>query len=192
LGSGKRVLPGFIHVDIADFAHIDYRSPIDRLGMFESRVADEIYSSHSLEYFDLFETEAALREWWRVLKPGGELYLAVPDFRALIRVYEETQDLAAIHGPLFGRWPVLGTDEVVYHKSAWDSTTLVKTLSHAGFEDIEAYDPAEFLSSIDPDFDDYSLAFYPHFDRTGIQISLCLRARKPEGQSGKREVVLDL
>lgn len=39
---------------------------------------DFVYSSHCLEHMRSVET--ALRNWVRVLKPGGYLYLAIPDF----------------------------------------------------------------------------------------------------------------
>lgn len=42
---------------------------------------DAIYSSHSLEHFPIRRAEKAFREWARTLKPGGTLYLAVPDMK---------------------------------------------------------------------------------------------------------------
>jgi SAM-dependent methyltransferase len=50
---------------------------------FRDGVLDYVFSSHLLEDFD--DTKAALREWLRVLKPGGRLVLFCPDeqrFRA--------------------------------------------------------------------------------------------------------------
>jgi|KBSMisStandDraft_5_1062788.scaffolds.fasta_scaffold15825_4 predicted SAM-dependent methyltransferase len=40
---------------------------------------DYVYSSHVLEDFPEAETAAILREWTRVLKPGGHLILLLPD-----------------------------------------------------------------------------------------------------------------
>lgn len=47
------------------------------LSMFFDNVFDFVFSSHLLEDFE--ETEAVLREWARVLKPGGNLILYCPD-----------------------------------------------------------------------------------------------------------------
>jgi predicted SAM-dependent methyltransferase len=44
---------------------------------FRDETLDFVYSSHLLE--DFIDTEAALREWLRVLKPGGRLILYCPD-----------------------------------------------------------------------------------------------------------------
>ena len=35
LGRGKRYIPGFVHIDLDDYPHIDYRSEISDLSMFE-------------------------------------------------------------------------------------------------------------------------------------------------------------
>jgi predicted SAM-dependent methyltransferase len=47
------------------------------LWMFWDNVFDFVFSSHLLEDFE--NTEAILREWMRVLKPGGNLVLYCPD-----------------------------------------------------------------------------------------------------------------
>src|SRR5260370_38419541 len=87
LGCGKRYLPGFVHVDRADFPHIDFRCGADSLHMFESDAAELIYASHMLEYFDRVEVRRVLEEWRRVLCPGGLLRLSMPDFEALSEDY---------------------------------------------------------------------------------------------------------
>lgn len=48
-----------------------------RLHWFADRTLDYVYSSHVLEDFP--DTESVLREWLRVLKPGGRLVLFCPD-----------------------------------------------------------------------------------------------------------------
>ena len=48
-----------------------------KLHWFRDGVLDYIYSSHLLEDFP--DTETVLREWLRVLKPGGNLIIFCPD-----------------------------------------------------------------------------------------------------------------
>ena len=107
LGCGKNYIPGFIHVDLDDHTHIDYRSNVKDLSFFEKDSADLIYSSHTLEYFDRKEVVEVLSEWYRVLKPNGVLRIAVPDFEAIVKVYKKYNDLdhQGILGPLYGKWP---------------------------------------------------------------------------------------
>lgn len=47
------------------------------LSGIQDREFDFVYSSHLLEH--LADPELALRNWWRVVKPGGHLLLYVPD-----------------------------------------------------------------------------------------------------------------
>ena len=47
-----------------------------KLDMFASQSMDFVFSSHTLEHLD--DDRKALREWWRVIKPGGHLVLYLP------------------------------------------------------------------------------------------------------------------
>jgi predicted SAM-dependent methyltransferase len=51
----------------------------DRLPWFADASLDYVFSSHCLEH--LGDTMSALREWSRVLRPGGKLVLILPDKR---------------------------------------------------------------------------------------------------------------
>lgn len=182
LGCGPRILDGWHHRDIADFEHLDSRGPLDDLSDFDDGSVGQIYASHVLEYYDQYQVPIVLREWRRVLVAGGQINIAVPDFRALVRVYQGDSDLgipskqiASIIGPLFGRMEV--DSGFIYHRSVWDVSALTNVLYKAGFSEIVQYDPVVFLNELSPNFDDHSLAFLPHFNRKGIQISLCLQAR---------------
>ena len=105
LGCGKKFIPGFIHIDLADYPHIDYKRNISDLSMFEDNSVDLIYCCHAVEYFDREEVRNILKEWYRVLKKGGILRVAVPDFEAIVKVYLKYKDLnhRGILGPLYGR-----------------------------------------------------------------------------------------
>lgn len=50
---------------------------------------DIIYASHVFEHIPRAGTTAVLKEWRRVLKPEGRLYLCVPDVEALFKIYLE-------------------------------------------------------------------------------------------------------
>ena len=65
---GKRYLEGFVHIDIADFDHIDYKSSVESLPMIDDNSVDLIYASHVIEYFDPIEVVEVLKDWKRVLK----------------------------------------------------------------------------------------------------------------------------
>lgn len=178
LGSGKRHLPGWHHRDISSYEHIDSVGPISSLSEFSSGSVEEIYCSHALEYLDPQEASLALKEWSRVLVPGGMVRVAVPDFDSLCRIYAQTGKIDSILGPLFGR---MGSDEgLIFHKTVYTLESLSRLLRSSGFSNIETYDPVVFIENFDEGYDDHSLAFFPHMDRSGIQVSLCLTAVKSD------------
>jgi SAM-dependent methyltransferase len=55
-------------------------------GMIPDASCDAVFSSHLLEHIE--NTQAALAEWWRVIKPGGHLALYLPDEDQYPRVGE--------------------------------------------------------------------------------------------------------
>ncbi len=165
LGCGKRNIPGFVNVDLAKYPHIDYRRPINNLSVFKNNSVDLIYCSHTFEYFDRLEAAAALKEWRRVLKRGGALRLAVPDFEVLVKVYRKYGDVQRILGPLYGRWPIPGTKKIVYHKTVYDFRSLRRLLKENGFARVKRYD---WRKTIHKDYDDYSQAYIPHMDKKEV------------------------
>jgi predicted SAM-dependent methyltransferase len=177
LGGGKRFIPGFVHIDLSDYPHIDHRHDIRTLPMIEAGTAELIYASHVLEYFDRVEVLGVLEEWKRVLQPRGVIRLAVPDFEALAALYTRNHDLGQIIGPIFGRWPVPGTSTTIYHRTVYDYASLKTVLETAGFSDVRRYD---WRTTVHKDHDDYSQAYVPHLDKEhGTLISLNVEATKP-------------
>lgn len=184
LGCWHRNIPGFINVDLCDMPHIHYKSSIDDLSMFDDESAELIYSSHSFEYFDRVQAVSVLKEWRRVLKKGGILRLAVPDFDKLIEVYHLSGDLNKILGPLYGRMVIQtqstysngGGGLIMYHKTTYTFSSLREMLESEGFGNVRRYD---WRQTIHKDYDDHSQAYYPHMDKeNGILISLNVEATK--------------
>src|SRR5436190_13085249 len=85
VGCGQfKAYPHFIGVDDYTDTRLfgakikpDVASKADRLGLFEDRSLDFVFSSHLLEH--LSEPLKALIEWARVIKDGGHLVLYLPD-----------------------------------------------------------------------------------------------------------------
>jgi predicted SAM-dependent methyltransferase len=177
LGSGSRYLEGYLHIDIADYEHIDINSSVDKLNTIDNDTIDEIYASHVIEYFDRNEVEFVLKEWKRVLKKDAVLRIAVPNFEALIKVYRETGEIEKILGPLYGKWG-LNDSSFIYHKTVYDENSLTALLERIGFSDIKIWDWREVFKN-NLEYDDHSQAYFPHMDKeSGIHVSLNIQCRK--------------
>ncbi len=172
LGCGNRYIPGFIHVDLADYPHIDYKHNVSDLSMFEDNSIELIYACHVLEHFKRYEVEKVLKEWHRVLAPKGILRLAVPDFEAIVLVYGKYKDIELVMGLLYGGQQY----EYNFHHVLFDFKYLEKLLKKVGFKNIHRYD---WRNTVHRDYDDYSQAYIPHMDKeNGVLMSLNIEGEK--------------
>lgn len=73
LGCGNIILPGFTNCDLYD-EKADIKCDVKDLP-FEDNSVDEIVASHIIEHFDFREAQDVLKEWQRVLKRGGKLWI---------------------------------------------------------------------------------------------------------------------
>lgn len=156
LGAGKRNWPDWINIDKADFPHIHYRD-ITRLP-FRNNEVSICYASHLLAYFDRQEIVPILNEWKRVLKPGGILRLATPDFDAIGNlIVLNKYPLEAFLGPLYGKM-VMG-DKTIYHKTVYNFESLKYLLEEVGFKNVHKYNWWEEDTNYN---DDHSKSYFPH------------------------------
>lgn len=124
LGCGQRNFgTDWRHIDMADYPHIDSHD-VTKLPYVDGAV-DLIYSSHLIAYFDREEIIPILQEWERVLRPGGILRLATPDWDVL-RTIERP-----LTGPLYGKM-----HPGIYHKTVYGYYDLYLVLRQVGFIDI--------------------------------------------------------
>ena len=183
LGCGKRNFgEGWTHIDAGNFPHITSHNIVSL--PFDDSSCDLIYASHVIEYFDREEIVAVLTEWHRVLRSGGTIRLAVPDFRAMARLYvnswthvhTETWDIEYFLGPIFGKMTPEGCSTAIYHKTAYDHRSLRALLIPIGFTNFRDYD---WEKTEHGNMDDHSQAFLPHMDKkNGVLISLNVEATK--------------
>ena len=146
LACGTNKIPGFVNVDIRPEVRPDIVMDIKDLSKWRygQGTADLIYLCHGLEHFKYSEVDGVLQSFRRLLKPGGKLFLSMPDMEALAYAYTTGQiSLALIRGAISGGQEYPGN----IHYSVWDLETLKRVLEKNGFIKVEHYDAESFLPS---------------------------------------------
>ena len=143
---GKRNFgKGWIHVDGQRLEHV-----VDRdiyLRKYPELIADVIYCSHGIAYFDRVEVIPLLKAWHRVLKPGGILRIATPDWDTL-RTFA-----FPMLGPLYGKM----NEPPIYHKTVYNYYELSNLLRECGFNFVTKYDHTKTDHA---QYDDHSAAYH--------------------------------
>lgn len=85
LGCWSKRLPGFVNIDL-DPSYGELVVDVRALP-YEDNTVDEVYAGHLLEHFSL--TENVLKEWHRVLRPGGVITVTVPDIEKGLAEYRK-------------------------------------------------------------------------------------------------------
>lgn len=164
LGCWHRRLPGYTGVDCREDAGADVVADVRDLGQWDNGEVAEIYACHVLEHIPRPEVLPMLREWRRVLQPGGILRISVPSFTMLSDLYRRGVPLCRLIGALCGRQDYPENT----HYSVYDYHYLAWLLTQAGFHSIDLWEPEDWQPE---GYDDYSRAVID-----GISISLNLGA----------------
>jgi ubiquinone/menaquinone biosynthesis C-methylase UbiE len=148
LGCGSKKIPGFIGVDIKS---ADVVADIRKLP-FDDDSADEIMAIHVCEHLPVREILSVIREWRRVLKPGGVMALELP---CLDKVLEH---FAKGSPENFTLWALYGDPSThkdgfpAYHKWAWSREQFSFMLHGAGMKEIREETPHYHVPSRDMRF----------------------------------------
>lgn len=142
IGCGKRVLDGWINIDVQ--AHPKSARPPDILcdaGKIDldDEVADIVMANHLIEHFFRWDVEDILAEWYRLLKPGGQLILELPNLEHACRnLLAGTKDQMSMW-PLYGDWS--HKDPYMMHKHGYTPKTIKDLLELCHFKKIQILPP---------------------------------------------------
>lgn len=140
---GRHILEGWTNVDIQRSPRAkrdpDVFSDAKAIALPDG-CADELMVIHGLEHFYRWEAPIALREWRRLLKPGGHLVLELPDLVKCCR-----NVIAGLPGKdradQLGMWGLYGDpraeDPFMCHRWGWSPQTLGALLTELGFVEIK-------------------------------------------------------
>ena len=137
LGCGTVRLDGWVNIDRhrpADLT-LDIRRPLP----FRDGSARLIYHEHVIEHLTVEEGERCLRDWCRLLQPGGVLRIATPDLAYLVDRYRaDWRDQAWLTLPEYAfirtRAEMLNVALRWWdHRYVYDGEELERRLRDAGF-----------------------------------------------------------
>ena len=141
LGSGGVNFPGFLSVDLYDSRAL-IKMDITKLEFADNTVS-EIIASHVFEHLNPYHTLDILKEWNRVLKPGGKLSMEMPDIEKLCKSFTAATDYYAKMGLMNAIYCSVNTtgegtpDQITSpHLFGWWPDAVLNHLQHAGYVDI--------------------------------------------------------
>lgn len=146
IGCGARRIEGFTGVDAVKRPAADIIAPAHKIPL-KTGTVEEIMAIHLVEHVFRWETPLLLREWARLLKPGGRLVLEMPDLVKCCQNIISGRIEGGKHPDQLGLWGLFGDDrtkdQFMAHRTAWTFTTLRPLVAEAGFKDITEH-PTQF------------------------------------------------
>lgn len=128
VGGGSEPLKGYVNVDFYAF-EADVKALAWDLPYSDAEVS-EINCSHMLEHVEKRRVHAVLREFHRVLKPGGLLAIEVPDLVWCCKNWLASQDDGWNLDAVFGNQDPPGGQT---HMTGFTELSLPRYLREAGF-----------------------------------------------------------
>lgn len=87
IGCGHRTIEGYVNADInPELPNLDLICELDSIPA-EDGTYSEVFASHCIEHLPVERAKKALREWLRVLAPGGIAVIDTPNIRRNATLY---------------------------------------------------------------------------------------------------------
>jgi len=157
IGCGGKREEGYVNVDIFEGEGVDEVFSMDNIPYLDGTIS-AIHSEHALEHVGYRSIEKTLREWYRVLQPGAELILKIPDLDLCCQNLLSGKNREWYKYTIFGYQKSLAgeKDEAQYHRWGFNKTEIRELLESIGFviDYLENYDgwdtPSIGLRAIKP------------------------------------------
>jgi len=125
---------GFFNIDVRPVKGVDIVMDLERDELpFESNIVSEIIAKDFLEHIDYNRVELVVADFYRVLKPGGRLWIRVPDVERIVEKYRGDYKQMS--------YLIFGGKRHAYdiHKTAFTKESIRSLLERFGFKITEMW-----------------------------------------------------
>lgn len=137
LGSGPTQSKEFINIDVVGWPTVHYVRDVTDLSLFGDETVDLLYASGLVEHLPPEKLISTLKEYRRVLKPGGIFRFSVPDFDSLIRIYQgNDNDVLVVRDQILGQKPPYDN-----HYTLWNRNFAERIMGEVGFKNPRLWTP---------------------------------------------------
>jgi SAM-dependent methyltransferase len=136
-----------LRLDIDPDVEPDIVASITDMSPVPDASVDAVCSRHNIEHVSAHEVTQAIAEFFRVLRPGGEVMLATPDLQGVAKtiasgrledpLYESAAGPITPLDVVYGHTPQIAEGrDYMAHRTGFTRGTLTRRLGKAGFVDI--------------------------------------------------------
>jgi len=156
LGCGKNLKKDCVNIDVVQKVPGVVCGNIMSLD-YEDKTVDEIHLNMVLEHLDNKDVRPALREWHRVLKVGGKIFITVPNVIGAVKAYLENRlvthafpnpkfddkPLEVLFQMIYGRADIFGGNEYMQHRTGFSYKRFERILNECDFRIVNANDKTD-------------------------------------------------
>jgi len=143
IGCGGKKLNGYIDTDVVETPFTDEVFSATKIPYKDNTVAS-VYCEHVIEHLNHEDSLKSIKEINRILIPGGELLLYIPDLNECCKKYYEANNSKLVNGYKEKDWykyTIYGIQkdennvpsEFQYHKTGYSKEEIIEILEDNGF-----------------------------------------------------------
>lgn len=136
-----------VRLDIDPKVKPDITASMTDMSPVQDASADAVWSSHNLEHLETHQVQVALKEFRRVLRPGGFALINLPDLERIAQLITQGKLDEVLYtspaGPvrpidmLFGHGPSIARgNHYMAHRTGFTAKRLGEQLRQAGFQEV--------------------------------------------------------
>lgn len=133
LGCGRTIMRGWQNIDKYSNTPGVLKHDIRKLPYADDSVST-IYSSHMIEHVHQTELPDAIKEWFRVLKPGGQLIIRCPHGPTYLQKWLDGDDEFRMGIGLNAVLGIQTSHDGMLNRGLFSESILTKILSEVGFK----------------------------------------------------------